>query len=223
MSLATAASTRLGRWCEGAVRPMCGQRLLPGLRMRCVCVHLLLTAPPAGCGGSCPGPAAARAHPACRPLLPCPLLSPRPGLHLAGWSAPRTACAELFSPLLTAPSASGSLGRGGPRGLLAPDLCSSWNRQTSAHQTAAVRPRGQPAYLSPVPGEEGGATCHQATPGAPGPPLRPPGSQPSLTSACPGPHPLARLGPCPAGPSAPPPPHPWVLSLPPRTCLQLPA
>lgn len=109
--------------------------------------------------------------------------------------------------------------------LLAPDLCPSRNRQTSAHQTAAVRPRGQPAYLSPVPGDKGGAACHQATPGAPGPPLRPPGSQPALTSACPGPRPLPQAGPLPSGPlctptSSPLGPQPPTWDEPPTPCLR---
>lgn len=140
---------------------------------------------------------------------------------------PQDNLSKAVLPFLTALSRSGSLGVGWSSwaGLLAPDLCPSWNRQISAHQTAAVRPRGQPAYLSPVPGEEGGAACHQATPGAPGPPLHPPASQPSLTSACPGPHPLPRAGPLPSRPlctptSPPLGPYPPTQDMPPTSCLR---
>lgn len=127
----------------------------------------------------------------------------------------------------------GSLGWDIPpaRGLLSPDLCPSWNRETSAHQTPSVRAQGASPHLpQPLsPGQEGGSACyrprggaayHQAAPGARAVTL-PTGSQPSLTSSSPGP-------PSPSswslpGSSAPVAPHLWVLSHPPGTCPQCPA
>lgn len=180
-------------------------------------------------GGSCLGRPAAQGTRILKAAAPLPFSWPqaRPASH--GMVGPQDGPSEAVLPTSNSSVQIRKLGGGGGWSsraqLLAPDLCPSRNRQTSAHQTAAVRPRGQPAYLSPVPGDEGGAACHQATPGAPGPPLRPPGSQPALTSACPGPRPLPQAGPLPSGPlctptSSPLGPQPPTWDVPPTPCLR---
>lgn len=122
-------------------------------------------------------PPTAQGPPACGPLLPHPSFR-HPGqacIPLNGWT-PGWPVQSCSPPLLAATFLPDklSVGRGVPGwGLLAPDLCPSRNRETSAHQAPSVRAQGaSPCLPQPlVPGEEGGSTCHRPRGGAAGPSL----------------------------------------------------